>query len=80
VHVSFRVETEVSVHCCGFCSLWQRSTNRMLQRHLPRNVDTATVTARQVELPAAEMNIHSRRTLAYTSPAKESDEFLSLAD
>ena len=81
-HVSFKVATDVAVYFCDPHSPWQRGTNEntngLLRQYLPRSTDLATVTARQLDQIAAELNERPRETLGWDTLAEKLNELLAM--
>jgi transposase, IS30 family len=82
-HVSFTVATDLAVYFCDPHSPWQRGTNEntngLLRQYLPRSLDFATVTARQLDAIAAELNERPRETLGWMTPSEKFSELVAMA-
>jgi transposase, IS30 family len=82
-HVSFTVATNLAVYFCDPHSPWQRGTNEntngLLRQYLPRSLDFATVTARQLDAIAAELNERPRETLGWMTPSEKFSELVAMA-
>jgi transposase, IS30 family len=82
-HVSFTVATDLAVYFCDPHSPWQRGTNEntngLLRQYLPRSLDVATVTARQLDAIAAELNERPRETLGWMTPSEKFSELVAMA-
>ena len=81
-HADFKVATDVAVYFCDPHAPWQRgtndNTNGLLRQYLPRSTDLATVTARQLDQIAAELNERPRETLGWDTLAEKLNELLAM--
>jgi IS30 family transposase len=72
-HVAFTVATGVQVYFCDPRSPWQRgsneNTNGLLRQYLPRTRDFRTLSQRQFDRIARELNTRPRETLGWQTPA-----------
>ena len=82
-HLSFSVATDVAVYFCDPHSPWQRGTNEntngLLRQYLPRSLDLSTVSDRQLDAIAAELNERPRETLGWMTPSEKFSELVATA-
>jgi IS30 family transposase len=82
-HVTFTVDTGVTVYFCDPRSPWQRgtneNTNRLLRQYLPKGGDFRNLSQDQLDAIAAELNTRPRRTLAWSTPGAMFREAVSPA-
>lgn len=81
-HADFKVATDVAGYFCDPRSPWQRGTNEntngLLRQYLPRSRDLATVTDRELDQIATELNERPREPLGWMTPAKKFNELLAM--
>jgi IS30 family transposase len=81
-HAQFSVATDCPVYFCDPHSPWQRgsneNTNGLLRQYYPKGTfDFRTVTQRQLDTVAAELNDRPRQTLGWQTPAEKLNQLLS---
>jgi transposase, IS30 family len=81
-HLDFSVATKCPVYFCDPHSPWQRgsneNTNGLLRQYYPKGVtDFRTISQRQLDTVAAELNDRPRQTLGWHTPAEKLHELLS---
>lgn len=73
-HAALTVATDVEVFFCDPASPWQRATAEntvgLLRQYLPRNADLSSITQRQLDRIARELNQRPRKLLGWDSPAE----------
>jgi IS30 family transposase len=82
-HVAFSVATDVAVFFADPHAPWQRGTNEntngLLRQYLPRSLDFATVTDRQLDAIALELNQRPRETLGWMTPSEKFSDLVATA-
>ncbi len=82
-HLAFTVAIDLDVYFADPHSPWQRGTNEntngLLRQYLPRSLDFATVTDRQLNAIAAELNERPRQTLGWMTPSEKFSELVARA-
>ncbi len=82
-HVAFSVATDVAVFFADPHTPWQRGTNEntngLLRQYLPRSLDFATVTDRQLDAIALELNQRPRETLGWMTPSEKFSDLVATA-
>ena len=80
-HRAFTVATEVQVYFCDPYCPWQRgsneNTNGLLRQYLPRGTDFSTLTQRQLDAIALQLNTRPRQTLGFRTPAAKLAEIFA---
>ena len=79
-HVRFTIDTGLAVYFCDPRSPWQRgsneNTNGLLRQYFPKGQSLATVTQRELDRVADQLNGRPRQTLGWRSPAHRLTEFM----
>ena len=82
-HLTFTVATDLDVYFCDPHAPWQRGTNEntngLLRQYLPRSLDLATVSPRQLDAIATELNERPRQTLGWMTPSEKFSELVAMA-
>jgi IS30 family transposase len=83
-HPRFSIATNCPVFFCDPYSPWQRgsneNTNGLLRQYYPKGVtDFRTITQRQLDTVARQLNRRPRHTLAWQTPAEKLTELLGVA-
>jgi IS30 family transposase len=83
-HPVFTLATDCPVYFCDPHSPWQRGTNEntngLLRQYYPKGVTNfRTITQRQLDTVARELNERPRMTLAWDTPAQKLTELLGVA-
>jgi IS30 family transposase len=73
-HVAFSIATDIPVYFCDPSSPWQRGTNEntngLLRQYWPKGTSFQSLTTREANRVAIELNGRPRKTLDYQTPAE----------
>ena len=79
-HKRFTIDTGVQVYFCDPKSPWQRgsneNTNGLLRQYLPKGINIADFSQKQLDEIAAKLNGRPRQTLAWMTPSERLNEVL----
>ena len=74
-HKDFSMATNMQVYFCDPRSPWQRgsneNTNGLLRQYFPKGEDMSSLTQRQLDKVARQLNERPRKTLGFLSPAQK---------
>jgi len=81
-HKDFSLATDMQVYFCDPYSPWQRgsneNTNGLLRQYYPKGHDLASLTQRQLDKVARELNERPRKTLDFLTPAQKLQQTVAL--
>jgi IS30 family transposase len=81
-HKDFSMATDMQVYFCDPYSPWQRgsneNTNGLLRQYFPKGKDLSSLTQRQLDKIARELNERPRKTLGFLTPAQKLQQIVAL--
>lgn len=81
-HKDFSMATDMQVYFCDPNSPWQRgsneNTNGLLRQYFPKGKDLSSLTQRQLDKIARELNERPRKTLGFLTPAQKLQQIVAL--
>ncbi len=81
-HKDISMATKVDVYFCDPYSPWQRgsneNTNGLLRQYFPKGTDLSSMTQRQLDKVARELNERPRKTLGFLTPAQKLQQIVAL--
>jgi IS30 family transposase len=81
-HKAFSMATNMPVYFCDPYSPWQRgsneNTNGLLRQYFPKGADLSSLTQRQLDKVARELNERPRKTLDFLTPAQKLQQTVAL--
>jgi IS30 family transposase len=81
-HKDFSTATNMQVYFCDPYSPWQRgsneNTNGLLRQYFPKGTDLSSLTQRQLDKIARELNERPRKTLEFLTPAQKLQQTVAL--
>jgi len=81
-HVEFSIASDIDMYFCDPASPWQRGTNEntngLLRQYWPKGHDFRTVTPRELNRVAVELNGRPRKTLDWRTPAEAYADLVAL--
>lgn len=80
-HKDFSLATNMPVYFCDPSSPWQRgsneNTNGLLRQYYPKGMDLSSLTQRQLDRVARELNERPRKTLGFLTPAQKLEQVVA---
>lgn len=80
-HKDFSMATDMRVYFCDPYSPWQRgsneNTNGLLRQYFPKGKDLSSLTQRQLDKVARELNERPRKTLGFLTPAQKLQQIVA---
>lgn len=80
-HKEFHLATDMPVFFCDPRSPWQRgsneNTNGLLRQYFPKGTDLSSLTQRQLDRVARELNERPRKTLGFWTPAHKLEHIVA---